>query len=157
MTVLTKYLLLGALALSAVNAQDASADSSSAADATPTASGSDSASASSGSDAAATPVAGGGNTSGFQFKETYPPDSAKPTPKPEWMQIIANANITNAPVQKANGDAGKVPAFNVLFCLLCIIDDGEIILQNGPFFPLINNLQNLLLLFICCNRTSTTR
>ncbi|KAI7856346.1 hypothetical protein BDC45DRAFT_503736 [Circinella umbellata] len=105
MTVLTKYLLLGALALSAVNAQD----SSSGGDSTPTPSSSELASSPSTSPdtaAAATPVAGNGNASGFQFKETYPADSAKPSPKPEWMQIIANANITDAPVVKANGESG---------------------------------------------------
>lgn len=37
---------------------------------------------------------------------TYPADGAKPVPKPEWMELIKNANITNAPVLKSNGDDG---------------------------------------------------
>ncbi|KAI8336168.1 hypothetical protein BC941DRAFT_514351 [Chlamydoabsidia padenii] len=46
--------------------------------------------------------------SGFTFKETYPSSGSKPAPKPEWMELIKNANITNAPVLKANGDDGPV-------------------------------------------------
>lgn len=46
-------------------------------------------------------------TEKFQFKETYPEASSIPKPKPEWMELIKNANITNAPVLKANGYDGK--------------------------------------------------
>ncbi|KAI8138467.1 hypothetical protein BJV82DRAFT_630931 [Fennellomyces sp. T-0311] len=80
MSVLTKLFLIATLALSAANAQE----SSGAAAAAPTSSAS----------------------SGFQFKETYPTDGSVPTPKQEWMAIIAAANITDAPVQKASGDNG---------------------------------------------------
>ncbi|KAI9314226.1 hypothetical protein BX666DRAFT_2054584 [Dichotomocladium elegans] len=37
-----------------------------------------------------------------QFTETYPADGSVPTPKAEWLQLIANANIPNAPLVKAN-------------------------------------------------------
>jgi hypothetical protein len=47
------------------------------------------------------------SASGFTFKETYPSSGSKPAPKPEWMELIKNANITNAPVLKANGDDGR--------------------------------------------------
>jgi hypothetical protein len=47
------------------------------------------------------------SASGFTFKETYPSSGSKPAPKPEWMELIKNANITNAPVLKANGEDGK--------------------------------------------------
>ncbi|KAI9246670.1 hypothetical protein BDA99DRAFT_526633 [Phascolomyces articulosus] len=96
MTVLTKFLLFGTLALSAtVNAQDA------------TASATDSGAVSEPSAAAPSSApTTGGSTSGFQFKETYPADSAKPTPKAEWMALLDGKNITNAPVLKANGDNG---------------------------------------------------
>jgi hypothetical protein len=40
----------------------------------------------------------------FAFKETYPSGGSKPTPKPEWMALIKNANITNAPVVKASAN-----------------------------------------------------
>ncbi|ORY97610.1 hypothetical protein BCR43DRAFT_523752 [Syncephalastrum racemosum] len=40
------------------------------------------------------------------FKETYPSSGSVPTPKPEWMELIKSANITNAPVVKSSGDAG---------------------------------------------------
>ncbi|KAI8339582.1 hypothetical protein BC941DRAFT_420891 [Chlamydoabsidia padenii] len=40
----------------------------------------------------------------FAFKETYPSGGSKPTPKPEWMELIKNANITNAPVVKAGAN-----------------------------------------------------
>lgn len=38
--------------------------------------------------------------------ESYPADGAKPVPKPEWLELIKNANITKAPVLKSNGDDG---------------------------------------------------
>lgn len=41
-----------------------------------------------------------------QFTETYPEDGVVPTPKKEWMDIIAKATIRNAPIRKSNGDDG---------------------------------------------------
>lgn len=41
------------------------------------------------------------------LKETYPADGATPVAKPEWLELIKNANITKAPVLKNNGDNGK--------------------------------------------------
>lgn len=41
------------------------------------------------------------------LKETYPAEGAVPTAKPEWLELIKNANITKAPVLKSNGDDGK--------------------------------------------------
>lgn len=46
-------------------------------------------------------------TTSGQLSEAYPAGGAKPTPKPEWMALIKNANITNAPVLKSNGNNGK--------------------------------------------------
>lgn len=43
-----------------------------------------------------------------QLSSGYPSDGAKPVPKPEWLDLIKNANITNAPVLKSNGDNGKL-------------------------------------------------
>ncbi|KAF7725102.1 chitin deacetylase [Apophysomyces ossiformis] len=45
-------------------------------------------------------------TGKFQFKETYPDPGSVPKPKPEWMELLKSANISNAPVLKANGDDG---------------------------------------------------
>ncbi|CAO3598878.1 unnamed protein product [Absidia cylindrospora] len=42
--------------------------------------------------------------SGFTFKETYPSGGSKPAPKPEWMDLLKNANITDAPVLKGGAD-----------------------------------------------------
>ncbi|KAI9497152.1 hypothetical protein BDB00DRAFT_805189 [Zychaea mexicana] len=94
MSVLKKLFLIGTLALSAANAQEAT----SAAPSEPAASSSVSA-------AAAAPTPSGG-ASGFQFKESYPTDGSVPVPKQEWMALLQNANITDAPVVKANGNAG---------------------------------------------------
>ncbi|KAI8971559.1 hypothetical protein BDF20DRAFT_824864 [Mycotypha africana] len=41
-----------------------------------------------------------------QLTESYPADGSAPVPKPEWLELIKNANITNAPVLKSNGDDG---------------------------------------------------
>lgn len=46
------------------------------------------------------------NTTSGQLSESYPASGAKPAPKPEWMELIKNANITNAPVLKSNGADG---------------------------------------------------
>lgn len=74
---LPKLFLLAATALLSINAQTSSAPAAAA---------------------AAAP---------FAFKETYPSGGSKPTPKPEWMALIKNANITNAPVVKASAN-GKL-------------------------------------------------
>ncbi|KAL1935420.1 hypothetical protein VTP01DRAFT_4560 [Rhizomucor pusillus] len=42
----------------------------------------------------------------FQFKETYPQAGSVPTPKQEWMALLSNANITDAPVVKSSGENG---------------------------------------------------
>lgn len=44
---------------------------------------------------------------------TYPADGEKPVPKPEWLELIKNANITNAPVLKSNGDNGTFFLMNI--------------------------------------------
>jgi hypothetical protein len=57
-------------------------------------------------------LAGNGTTTAStpgQLSSGYPTSGAKPVPKPEWMELIKNANITNAPVLKSNGDDGKLP------------------------------------------------
>lgn len=46
------------------------------------------------------------NSTSGQLSESYPASGAKPAPKPEWMELIKNANITNAPVLKSNGADG---------------------------------------------------
>jgi hypothetical protein len=46
-------------------------------------------------------------TSTFKFTETYPDAGSVPTPKPEWLELINNANITKAPVYKNINDLGK--------------------------------------------------
>ncbi|ORX49450.1 glycoside hydrolase/deacetylase [Hesseltinella vesiculosa] len=43
---------------------------------------------------------------GFAFKETYPVAGSVPAPKPEWLALIKNVNITNAPVYKVAANAG---------------------------------------------------
>jgi hypothetical protein len=43
----------------------------------------------------------------FAFKEKYPDGGSKPAPKPEWMELIKKANITNAPVVKLSAE-GKL-------------------------------------------------
>lgn len=47
------------------------------------------------------------STTSGQSTEAYPAGGAKPVPKPEWLELIKNANITNAPVLKSNGANGK--------------------------------------------------
>ncbi|KAG2208106.1 hypothetical protein INT47_010468 [Mucor saturninus] len=47
---------------------------------------------------------------------TYPADGAKPVPKPEWMELIKNANITNAPILKSNGDDGPSTSGTDNYC-----------------------------------------
>lgn len=46
-------------------------------------------------------------TSTIKFTETYPDAGSVPTPKPEWLELINNANITKAPVYKNINDLGK--------------------------------------------------
>ncbi|KAI7901820.1 uncharacterized protein BX663DRAFT_436679 [Cokeromyces recurvatus] len=41
-----------------------------------------------------------------KLTETYPASGSIPTAKPEWLELIKNQNITNAPVLKSNGDDG---------------------------------------------------
>lgn len=78
MSILTRLFVLATLALSAANAQ--------------------------GSSAAASVIP---SASGFQFKEKYPEPGSVPSPKPEWMSLIANANITDAPIVKSSGSNGN--------------------------------------------------
>ncbi|KAI8373822.1 hypothetical protein BD560DRAFT_88903 [Blakeslea trispora] len=49
-------------------------------------------------------------------KESYPADGSKPVPKPEWLELIKNANITKAPVLKSNGDNGPSTSGPDNFC-----------------------------------------
>ncbi|KAI8351799.1 hypothetical protein EDC96DRAFT_518495 [Choanephora cucurbitarum] len=46
-------------------------------------------------------------TSTFKFSETFPQAGVIPTPKPEWLELIKNVNITKAPVYKPA--AGESP------------------------------------------------
>ncbi|KAG2228948.1 hypothetical protein INT48_006153, partial [Thamnidium elegans] len=46
------------------------------------------------------------NTTSTANTQSYPAAGSKPVPKPEWVELIKNANITNAPVLKSNGDDG---------------------------------------------------
>lgn len=50
-----------------------------------------------------------------QLSSNYPAGGAKPTPKPEWLELIKNANITKAPILKSNGDDGKLHTHKYLF------------------------------------------
>lgn len=47
------------------------------------------------------------NAQGFTFKETYPESGVIPTAKPEWLALLNNANITDAPVLKVTPGKGK--------------------------------------------------
>lgn len=47
------------------------------------------------------------NTTSTANTQSYPAAGAKPVPKPEWVELIKSANITNAPILKSNGDNGK--------------------------------------------------
>ncbi|KAI8143624.1 hypothetical protein BJV82DRAFT_713296 [Fennellomyces sp. T-0311] len=46
-------------------------------------------------------------STGFQFQDTYPEGYVVPTPKAEWLELISNATITNAPIIKTNA-AGEL-------------------------------------------------
>ncbi|KAI9495814.1 hypothetical protein BDB00DRAFT_927160 [Zychaea mexicana] len=40
----------------------------------------------------------------FQFQETYPESYVVPTPKPEWLELISNVTITDAPIIQQSAD-----------------------------------------------------
>ncbi|KAI8374591.1 uncharacterized protein BYT42DRAFT_576889 [Radiomyces spectabilis] len=61
--------------------------------------------------ASPTPSAGG-----FQFKEQYPNPGSVPTPKPEWMDLLKSANISNAPVLKGGSDGPKQSGDSDPYC-----------------------------------------
>lgn len=65
-----------------------------------------------------------------QFTETYPEDGSIPTPKKEWMDIIAKAKISDAPVRKSNGDDGKIT--NIIQCFITITITDKSSLLIGP-------------------------
>lgn len=46
-------------------------------------------------------------TSTFQFKDTYPEPFKVPQPKQEWLDLIANASIADAPLLKTDANGGK--------------------------------------------------
>ncbi|KAI9269193.1 hypothetical protein BDA99DRAFT_422936, partial [Phascolomyces articulosus] len=46
----------------------------------------------------------------FQFKESYPEPYSVPTPKPEWLELIKDAKITNAEPLKTKDGALVVPS-----------------------------------------------
>lgn len=96
MTVFTKLCLIATLALSVASAQQQESASASSDVSTPSAS------------ASAAPSASSGTSASNGFKETYPTDGSVPTPKPEWMELLKNANITDAPVQKSSGENGAL-------------------------------------------------
>ncbi|KAI8096696.1 uncharacterized protein BX664DRAFT_291731 [Halteromyces radiatus] len=50
-----------------------------------------------------------GQTTSFTFKETYPEAGVVPTAKPEWLNLLKNATITNAPVYKVSPGQGPQP------------------------------------------------
>ncbi|KAI9478849.1 MAG: hypothetical protein EXX96DRAFT_572467 [Benjaminiella poitrasii] len=52
------------------------------------------------------PAATGASSAPGKLTESYPADGAVPVPKPEWLELIKNKSITNAPVLKSNGDNG---------------------------------------------------
>lgn len=93
MTVFTKLCIIATLALSVASAQQQESASASSDAPTPSAS------------AYAAPS---GSSASNGFKETYPTDGSVPTPKPEWMELLKNANITDAPVQKSSGENGAL-------------------------------------------------
>ncbi|KAI7866749.1 hypothetical protein BDF14DRAFT_1727578 [Spinellus fusiger] len=83
---LPKLFLLATLTLSAVNAQSITAPPK--------------------------PIPTAAVSSGvFSFKETYPSAGSKPNPKPEWISLISNATIANAPVLTGNSNVGNSDAF----------------------------------------------
>lgn len=43
----------------------------------------------------------------FKFSETYPQAGIIPTAKPEWLELIKNVDIANAPVYKVGNGLGK--------------------------------------------------
>jgi peptidoglycan/xylan/chitin deacetylase (PgdA/CDA1 family) len=55
-------------------------------------------------------------STGGQLTEAYPADGAIPSPKPEWLDLIKNANITNAPVLKSQGSNGPSTSGQDLYC-----------------------------------------
>lgn len=65
-------------------------------------------------------------STGGQLTEAYPADGAIPSPKPEWLDLIKNANITNAPVLKSQGSNGT--AETLIFFLFVKL----ILLKIGP-------------------------
>jgi hypothetical protein len=59
-------------------------------------------------------------TTGLSSTEAWPADGSKPVPKPEWLDLIKNANITNAPVLVSNGANGKFYLIQI-HCLVNIL------------------------------------
>ncbi|KAG1137602.1 hypothetical protein G6F36_016086 [Rhizopus arrhizus] len=47
-------------------------------------------------------------TSTFKFTETFPEAGAIPTAKPEWLELIKNINITQAPVYTNTNGLGNI-------------------------------------------------
>lgn len=48
-------------------------------------------------------------TTTFHFNDVYPEPHVVPSPKAEWLDLIKNVNITNAPVLKLGPDGSKSP------------------------------------------------
>lgn len=55
-------------------------------------------------------------TTGLSSTEAWPKDGAKPVPKPEWLELIKGANITNAPVLVSNGANGPSTSGEDKYC-----------------------------------------
>ncbi|CEP19317.1 hypothetical protein [Parasitella parasitica] len=51
-----------------------------------------------------------------QISSDYPAHGTKPVAKPEWLDLIKSANITNAPVLKANGNNGPSTSGSDDYC-----------------------------------------
>lgn len=50
-----------------------------------------------------------------QLTDTYPADGSAPVAKPEWLELIKNTKITDAPVLKSEGSNGNNSHINLLF------------------------------------------
>jgi hypothetical protein len=55
----------------------------------------------------------------FKFSETFPEPGIIPTAKPEWLELIKNVDIANAPVYKVENGLGKYFSFFKIFTRRC--------------------------------------
>ncbi|KAI8986515.1 hypothetical protein BDB01DRAFT_785885 [Pilobolus umbonatus] len=78
-------------------------------------------------------------TTGYQFKENYPTGPGPLVPKPEWLELISGANITNSPVLRENQEPDSDAYCNWSFneCLgeslyQCPRGDWGLTFDDGP-------------------------